>query len=263
MTSTSVNPTVDSKPATGRRRERRLRRVHPPRHTRLRPTRRHRRRRSTHRPRRPRHATRHRDPRRRHRAAGLRLLLDRNRHPARHHPASRPPTLGRRHPMTTTNRRRRVHVSTTPTPDRDRGRVLRPHRHPLRAADLPLPGCTRRVRHPPATPGRRAPPRWATRRGTDPVAARHRTPHRLPLPNRRRPTQTHSNTRRNDARSRKRCWLGGPAAAADMSATTTSHAATANASTAHQQPRHETPTHTTPAAHHLGHPAETPSPHDG
>ena len=74
---------VDTKRAAAGRRERRLRRVRPPRPARLRAPHRQRRHRIPHAHDPPRRRHRHRHRRRRHRAARLRLLLGRDRFPAR------------------------------------------------------------------------------------------------------------------------------------------------------------------------------------
>ena len=88
---------VDTETALPGRRERRVRRVPAPRHTRLQPPRRRRRHRGHHRHGAPRRPPRGRDPPGHHRTPRIRLLLGRHRHAARHHPPGSPATLGR-HP---------------------------------------------------------------------------------------------------------------------------------------------------------------------
>ena len=86
---------VDTETALPGRRERRVRRVPPPRHPRLQPPRRRRRHRSHHRHGRLADRPRGGHPPGHHRTPRLRLLLGRHRHAARHHPPGSPATLGR------------------------------------------------------------------------------------------------------------------------------------------------------------------------
>ena len=80
------------------------------------------------------------------------------------------------------------------TPDRPHGhpgRVLRPHRRPVRAAHLPVLLRPPRPGHPPATAGRRTATQRLRPGRANPLAPPQTGPHRPALPPRPRRTQTH------------------------------------------------------------------------